>query len=154
MKRFVLRSKVKIRDVTEDYSVWAHWELNNESDIGQRHWRHSEFSGVAEPVWPEGAPSPWILDSSTPSLRDMRAPGMGSRSLVRTGDRREFCSPRLITTPLIISLQAQQAADHDEVDWKAYVSHRITQGVPEGFDDIGPSSALPMESNLDFMGGR
>lgn len=35
----------------------------------------------------------------------------------------------------------------------SYKLHRIRLGVPEGPEDIWPGAALPMESNIDYMGG-
>ncbi|KAH8830799.1 Aminomethyltransferase folate-binding domain-containing protein [Flagelloscypha sp. PMI_526] len=104
LKRFVLRSKVKIRNMTDEYSVWAQWDSSKTEQPQVKEWR---------PL----------------SLRDMRAPAMGTRLLVRGGDR----PPQVIPDK--------------------YLHHRILQGVPEGFDDIPHLSALPMESNLDLMGG-
>jgi folate-binding Fe-S cluster repair protein YgfZ len=90
LKRFVLRSKVKIRNMTDEYSVWAQWDSSKTEQPQEKEWRFSESSRVAEPTWPNTTQSPWALDSRSLSLRDMRAPAMGTRLLVRGGDRREF----------------------------------------------------------------
>jgi folate-binding Fe-S cluster repair protein YgfZ len=83
LKRYVLRSKVKIRDVSEEYDVWAAWGSDNGDT--QRRWNWSR-SGVVEPdfaeEWPWGKPGM--------ALRDRRAEGMGRRMLVKKGDRRKF----------------------------------------------------------------
>ncbi len=88
LKRFVLRSKVKLEDVSDQYKVWASWnpELEQSQDA-LRQWTWAR-SGVAEPVWEEGDQWPW--GDEIRRLRDRRAMGMGQRSLIRTGDRREW----------------------------------------------------------------
>ena len=47
---------------------------------------------------------------------------------------------------------AQEASSHDIVSPEDYKLHRILHGIPEGATDIPPSSAFPMDSNLDMMG--
>ena len=88
LKRHVLRSKVKLRDVSEEYDVWAafgpsesfpEWET-------ERQWTFAR-SGVVEPVWSDASVLPWGWSRGL--LRDRRAVGMGERLLVRKGDRRK-----------------------------------------------------------------
>lgn len=87
LKRYVLRSKVKLQDVTEEYDVWAAWGSEAEKSWEtERQWDFA-LSGVIEPVWRKDEEWPW---GSTPGiLRDRRAVGMGHRLLVRKGDRRK-----------------------------------------------------------------
>ena len=82
LKRFVLRSKVRIRDVTEEWDVWAAW---GSPQTEQRSWNWAE-SGAVEPVWHDADPWPWGTEHGV--IRDRRAPGMGHRLLVRKGDKR------------------------------------------------------------------
>ncbi|KAK1224415.1 ccr4 associated factor [Marasmius sp. AFHP31] len=135
LKRFVLRSKVKIRDVSSEFDVWAAWHSENvETDL-KKEWRFAE-SGAVEPAWPDSHTAdhwPWGLGDRI--LVDRRAPGMGSRYLVRKGDKPHITS------------------SFDEVPSDMYTLHRILRGVPEGIHDITPATAFPMESNLDVMGG-
>ncbi|KAI9067627.1 Aminomethyltransferase folate-binding domain-containing protein [Trametes sanguinea] len=133
LKRYILRSKVKLRDVTEEYDVWAAWGSEREKNWEtERHWDFAR-SGVIEPVWDKDGEWPW---GSTPGvLRDRRAVGMGHRLLVRKGDR------------------PQEASTHDVASSDDYLLHRILLGVPEGVDDIPPMQAFPMDSNMDIMGG-
>lgn len=85
LKRYVLRAKVKLRDVSEEYSVWAAWGSENEQVWEtERQWDYSR-SGAVEPVWIEEAP--W--GTNTGPLRDRRGVGMGSRVIARKGDRRK-----------------------------------------------------------------
>ncbi|KAI0771921.1 Aminomethyltransferase folate-binding domain-containing protein [Trametes elegans] len=133
LRRYVLRSKVKLRDVTDEYDVWAAWGTEKEAAWEtERQWAFT-LSGVIEPVWePEGE---WPWGSEPRVVRDRRAVGMGHRLLVPKGDR------------------PQEAATHDVASHDDYYLHRALLGVPEGVDDIVPMGAFPMESNLDIMGG-
>jgi transferase CAF17, mitochondrial len=84
IKRFVLRSKVRVRDVTSEYDVWAMWGLNTPE---RRHWSWAR-SGVGEPVWDtENNVWPWG-ETGTGLMRDRRAIGMGVRRLIHKGVRR------------------------------------------------------------------
>lgn len=130
LQRHVLRSKVKVRDVSEEYGVWAAWGSESLPEI-PRSWRQSR-SGVIEPTW-EGIKWPWGTQNET--LIDWRTPGMGQRLLVRKGDR------------------PAEATSHDVGSENDYLLHRIALGVPEGSTDIIPMNAFPMESNIDIMGG-
>ena len=80
LKRFVLRAKVRIRDVTPEWDVWAAW--GEHSQPQQRSW-HWAASGAIEPVWRD---SPWGTEHGV--ILDRRALGMGRRLLVRKGDTR------------------------------------------------------------------
>ncbi|KAM6495944.1 Aminomethyltransferase folate-binding domain containing protein [Amanita muscaria] len=135
LKKYVLRSKVRIRDVTEQYDVWASWgsPLDCPRDTFAREWRWAP-SGAVEPVWNTAdTESPWGSDDY--SLLDRRAVGLGTRFLVKRGDR------------------PQRATTHDIRTSDDYALHRISLGVPEGQVDIPPMQAFPIESNMDIMGG-
>lgn len=133
LKRYVLRSKVKISDVSDQYDVWAAWGSDIEKSWeNERHWTVAR-SGAAEPVWDADANWPWGTDSL--KIRDRRGVGLGYRLLVRRGDR------------------PQEFSTHDTQSSEAYTLHRFLHGVPEGVTDIVPTQAFPMDSNLDIMGG-
>ncbi|GLB33738.1 putative aminomethyltransferase folate-binding domain-containing protein [Lyophyllum shimeji] len=129
LKRYVLRSKVKIRDVSEQYSVWAAW--GNSTPEPPREWSWAR-SGVVEPRWKADE---WPWGRKEESILDRRAVGMGRRFLVQQG-----------TLP-------QETSDHELAASDAYTLHRILHGVPEGQVDIPAMQAFPMESNMDIMGG-
>ncbi|KAH9894325.1 Aminomethyltransferase folate-binding domain-containing protein [Cubamyces lactineus] len=133
LKRYVLRSKVKLQDVTEEYDVWSAWGSEKEKAWEtERQWVFAR-SGVIEPVWDKDGEWPW---GSTPGvMRDRRAVGMGHRLLVRKGDR------------------PQESSTHDVASADEYHLHRVLHGVPEGSDDIPPMQAFPIDSNMDIMGG-
>lgn len=131
LKRYVLRSKVRIQDVSEEWDVWAAWGSDSEGAQEIREWNWAR-SGAVEPVWRTNE-WPWGTEDGT--ILDRRAPGMGKRMLVRKGE-----------TPA-------DASTHDLAGKDAYLLHRIMHGVPEGSVDIQPMHAFPIESNLDVMGG-
>jgi folate-binding protein YgfZ len=64
---------------------------------------------------------------------DTRAPGMGRRLILPSGKKPEV--------------------NVDESTEDAYRIRRYLKGVPEGQDELIRESALPQESNIDFMGG-
>ncbi len=82
LKRHVLRSRVRLRDASDEYDIWAAWGYDGKVGNARR-WMRAQ-SGAIEPVWDS---SPWGLVGE--ALVDRRAEGMGTRRLVRTGDRRE-----------------------------------------------------------------
>lgn len=132
LKRYVLRSKVKLRDVSEEYDVWAAWGSEKEKtwDV-KRKWDLTR-NDFMTPEWDENAAWPW---GTTPGvIQDRRAPGMGHRLLVRKGNR------------------PQEVSTHDVASAEDYQLHRTLRSVPEGVLDIRPMKAFPMESNLDIMG--
>ena len=87
LKRFRLRSKVKIVDVSDQYDVWASWgSEQSRSWETERQWGFAR-SGVAEPQW-DPSESPW--GSEPFKLQDRRGAGLGHRMLVRKGDRRLY----------------------------------------------------------------
>ncbi|KAJ7667956.1 Aminomethyltransferase folate-binding domain-containing protein [Mycena polygramma] len=133
IKRYILRSRVKVRDVSDEYDVWGVWGSPGEEGPTEKHWKWAENSGVAEPVWNSADEWPW--GSKNELLYDRRAPGMGKRLLVRKGDL------------------PPEGSSHETASSDAYTLHRILHGVPEGLTDIPAMHAFPMESNLDFMGG-
>ncbi|KAK7682557.1 hypothetical protein QCA50_014357 [Cerrena zonata] len=132
LKRFVLRSKVKISDVSDQYDVWASWGSDPENTWEtERQWAFAR-SGVIEPQWDTVSESPWGAEPFR--LRDRRGVGLGHRMLVRKGDK------------------PQESTSHDIISSEDYILHRILHGIPEGSTDITPTQAFPMDSNLDIMG--
>ncbi|KAF9484020.1 Aminomethyltransferase folate-binding domain-containing protein [Pholiota conissans] len=132
-KRHVLRSKVKIRDATDEFDVWAVWgSENNRNWETERQWLRAQ-SGAIEPDWSQCEEWPWGTQENV--IQDRRAVGMGRRLLVKKGDK------------------PQEASTHDIMPTEEYLLHRILNGVPEGTTEIQPMQAFPMNSNLDVMGG-
>jgi folate-binding Fe-S cluster repair protein YgfZ len=152
LKRYVLRSKVRIRDVSEEYDVWAAW---GDSEPARwetpRRWNWAG-SGAVEPKW-DLTEWPWGTKDET--ILDKRAMGMGRRLLVRKGDRRKcYIFVILSADRQLCSLAAQEVSDHEVASPEAYTLHRILRGVPEGQTDMPAMLTFPMDANLDVMGGR
>jgi transferase CAF17, mitochondrial len=91
LKRYILRSKVRIRDASQEFSVWAAWDphLQHDSMVGNDH-QHREWtitsSHCATPVWP---PDAQLQRGGPLRIEDRRAIGMGSRFLVPKDHNRE-----------------------------------------------------------------
>ena len=119
LKRFILRSKVKLADATSSFTTFAAWSR------------------------PQSA-QPSIIDASSshPSrFADPRASILGTRLLLSTVDGVDAAAAKA---------QLSAAAQVTEVD---YHQHRILHGIPEGPEDLAIGSALPLESNVDYMHG-
>lgn len=85
-------------------------------------------------LWGEGTgPEGNSLKEGTLGFVDTRAPGMGTR-LILPGDK----APE---------------ADVERCDESVYRVRRYLMGVAEGQDELVRESALPQESNTDYMGG-
>ena len=133
LKQFVLRTKVKVRDISDEYDVWASWGSEREASWETpRNWRWAERSNIPEQVWEKGE-TPWGNEPLL--LRDRRGVGMGQRRLVSRG------------------IKPPEASTHDTVAEDDYAIHRIIRGIPEGSREIIPGVSFPMEANLDVMGG-
>ncbi|KAI7233002.1 Aminomethyltransferase folate-binding domain-containing protein [Hortaea werneckii] len=78
-----------------------------------------------------------VLENGLLGLVDGRAPGMGQRILLPPS-----------------SQQAPPAElDADEASLDAYTVRRYLRGVPEGQKEIPRDDSLPMNTNIDIMGG-
>lgn len=91
LKRHILRSKVKVRDVSEEVDVWAAWGSDVVSET-PKSWSWAR-SGVVEPTLES---SEWPWGTQNEALTDRRANGMGRRVLTRKGDKRELPSYRWV----------------------------------------------------------
>lgn len=105
LRRFKLRSKFQIKDVSSQWDVFQ--------------------------VWGKGALDMTALHTQPASFafKDIRTPDMGWRVVVPKGRALPWEN---VTTAL----------DTD------YTMHRISQGVPEGAQDIHMGSSLPLELSL------
>ena len=103
LKRHVLRSKVKIHDVTDEYDIWASWgSPKDKSWETTRKWEWATSgSGGVEPSWNHCKEWPWGTDENI--IYDRRAVGMGRRLLVRKGETRMQSFPfKLSDTFLVV----------------------------------------------------
>ncbi|KAI9759014.1 MAG: hypothetical protein M4579_002677 [Chaenotheca gracillima] len=127
LNRYRLRAKVSTRLVPEDErSVWSVWNDGN--------WTaHQAATLPGASVADGGAETSGILGCA-----DTRAPNMGRRIILPPGE-----------TP-----QANEEGEAvQEVGLHAYTIRRMLKGVPEGQSEIFREAALPLESNIDYMGG-
>jgi len=153
LKRHILRSKVKVRNVIEEYDIWAAWGSSEDKQWETRRQWNWARSGAIEPMWNVTHDWPWGTREGI--IHDRRAVGMGSRLLVKKGTHRTQSSTILpIPNPeyLLFANSAQAVATHDIVSSDEYILHRIMNGVCEGIHDIPPMQSFPMDSNLDIMG--
>ncbi|KAJ2471977.1 ccr4 associated factor [Coemansia sp. RSA 2322] len=98
--------------------------------------RDASLEYAAWAAWgPGGEDVAWAAAGADAGLADRRAPGMGVRLLVAGG--------RAPSLP---------AAFGERADADARL-RRILRGVGEGADDFVPGVAVPLECNVDLMGG-
>lgn len=115
IKKFVLRSKVALRDVSDQWDVWAAWAPQGTVDEdGVREWKWGAGGSAGLVGWEKeqtSLPTRDGEDALTVEVGgwDLRAPGMGWRGLVRRGDRREFVRHRRVGHPLLIETAAPPA---------------------------------------------
>ena len=112
LKRYKLRSKFVLREVDSD-------EL-------------SAYAIASGPDSSDDSPLKQSLASTHHQL-DPRAPGLGTRALLRPD------------SPLLSTLASTSLS--------SYARKRYVRGVAEGAGELVPGSALPMESNLDHCNG-
>ncbi|MCJ1275070.1 ccr4 associated factor [Puttea exsequens] len=92
-------------------------------------------------VWGRGSGSESADTHSSKSLsseedigcKDARAPGMGHR--------------------VVLPPDVWPQGPSDEFELRSYTLRRLMMGVAEGQGEISKESALPQESNIDYMGG-
>lgn len=120
IKRYVLRSKVKLKYATEEYDVWSVWGTPaNETQSATRWWKFGS-GGAAEPQW-EFQDEAWKevqrgLREGEVGCWDFRGgwgqEGMGRRLLVKKGERRESASLRYSDTRLESSRLTLRCLQH------------------------------------------
>ncbi|KAI8384666.1 uncharacterized protein BYT42DRAFT_563252 [Radiomyces spectabilis] len=127
LKRYVLRSKVKMRDVSEEYSVYNIW--------GQA--INSATTKAITDV-PTGMLVKTDKRLTDIGCMDPRVPGFGYRAVLKQEEDIKRVLP---------------AADYEELLSSEYTIRRILHGIAEGPLDLWPEQALPLEANFDFMNG-
>ncbi|EON70022.1 hypothetical protein W97_09288 [Coniosporium apollinis CBS 100218] len=146
LKRHKLRSKVNIKAVGEgEWGVWAAWDdtapsASSHSDLGTEEGRrHIDRSSSSD-----SAGSTNLTNTSTSLIHipDSRAPKFGHR-IVSTTTSSTSSSP-----PLPPPLQHLP-----QTTPPSYHLRRLLHGIPEGPSEIPPTSALPLEHNMDLMSG-
>ncbi|KAI8143600.1 hypothetical protein BJV82DRAFT_611043 [Fennellomyces sp. T-0311] len=127
LRRYILRSKVKLRDVSEEYGAWSVW-----GDLGQHH-------DETEDKVPAGSLVKKSKRLSDIGCTDPRVPGFGYRAIVPRNDD--------------IHTLLSAVGDFKELSSDEYTIRRILHGIPEGVADLWPEQSLPLESNFDYMNG-
>jgi folate-binding protein YgfZ len=117
LKRHKLRSKIHIRNVGEEWAVWASWQ----------------------PSTSDALPS---TTGATILLPDPRTPTLGTRILLSNS-----------TSTTLTPSSLESVAHLSEAPLESYTLHRYTNGIAEGPQEIIPQTALPLESNIDFLSG-
>jgi hypothetical protein len=162
-----LRSKLKIRDVTEEYDTWSILDSPAGAEWNpEKIWKFGS-GGAAEITWNmKGEESLARLGTGDGEIGSWDLRGgwgegsMGKRFLVRKGDKREHTLCRrsgtagyFVLKPTLLLLTASSSSDHDMADANAYLLRRMLNGVPEGHQEMIPNVSLPLESCMDVMGG-
>ncbi|CAB5200995.1 uncharacterized protein OCT59_022770 [Rhizophagus irregularis] len=129
MKKYLLRSKVNITDVSSLYQIWNVWG----NEINNLWWRHQ----VPNPSATKLHTGTLVLKENIAEIgcRDKRYPNMGLRLVLPVDTKPTL--PNSFT----------------ELPSKEYIIRRILHGVPEGIHDFPQGEALPLQSNFDYMGG-
>lgn len=139
LKKYKIRARVRIRVVEDgEWEVWSAWRGDDGMTTDSRH-SSSSPPAAAKKVAEEEADA----DLSTEiGCVDRRAPGMGHRVILPASKAKDTdkASHRLRTAG-------------EKVSVESYEVHRILLGVAEGQAEIVRETALPLESNMDYMGG-
>lgn len=97
-------------------------------------------------VWASWQQSATTTTTSTTEtsivLPDPRLSSLGTRILFSNS-----------TSTTLTPSSLESAADLVEVPLESYTLHRYTNGIPEGPLEILPQTALPLESNIDYLTG-
>jgi len=130
LKKYKLRSKITIKDVSSEYNIWNIWG----DDISNLWWRRL----IPNPTANKITASELVLKEGIDEIgcRDRRYPGMGLR-LVLPSEKKKPPLPSHFT----------------QLPPEEYTIRRIFHGVPEGIIDFPPGEALPLQSNFDYMDG-
>lgn len=134
VKRHKLRSKVELRLLGDgELDVWSVWNRDE---------RWTPQGGGSLPG--SKSSSNLTTQQNKPlSLIDSRAPGMGHR----------FLLPSSASASTPHHPQLQELEQIDETSESHYTIRRYLQGIPEGQAEIPYDAVLPMNSNVDVMGG-
>jgi folate-binding protein YgfZ len=134
IRRYKLRSKFDVRLVpVDELAVWSIWQ--DDKGVGSKEGMSAGDAWTAHSI-ASSAPPPTRADSQAPSqisCADTRAPGMGRRLILPSG--------------------TQPPEDSEESTEVAYRVRRYMKGVAEGQGELLRETALPQESNIDYMGG-
>jgi len=145
IKKYKLRAKLTARLVDEaEWSVWSVWDAKE---------KWTPHFSLPLPASASSFTHSHAHDAPTPiGCIDPRAPGLGRR-LVLPSSQTPLSAPH----PSHPSLPSPSSTPDDALPeittLASYTLRRILHGVPEGQSEIHHATALPLECNLDYMGG-
>ncbi|KAJ3222117.1 ccr4 associated factor [Clydaea vesicula] len=134
LKKFILRNKIELNNISNEKDVYQIWGPNFTSlysgtliDKNLDLLNKNEKFPVGCLIWDK---------FSNIGMRDPRHLDMGLRVILPKGD-----IPNL-------------PSDFKQVNRDEYKLRRILYGIPEGVDDLFVNNSLPLESNFDYMHGE
>ncbi|KAJ3410217.1 Iron-sulfur clusters incorporation protein, partial [Chytridiales sp. JEL 0842] len=127
LKRYTLRSKVKLSNVSDQFVTYQAWGPSAAST-----WTNYQKPDVFRNVPVGGLLSKERFTDI--GCKDPRHKDLGFR-FVRLRD------------------EAVNLPNFSKVDSEDYTLRRLLYGIPEGMDDFFTNTSLPLESNLDMMSG-
>jgi transferase CAF17, mitochondrial len=124
LKRYRLREKIELDDVSEDWHVWTRFGAEN--------------TITNELRWPV----------------DPRLPLLGYRTLLpSTSSTSSTTTPSSSSEPIVDNTSNSTTnLPSNIVPWEAYRRYRISLGVPEGDVEIPSGEAIALEYNIDQGG--
>lgn len=124
LKRYRLREKIELDDISDDWQVWTRFGEEPETKSSQH---LSQNENLKVPSWPA----------------DPRLPSLGFRTLLPT--------PSLTNST---ASPPEEVLHNVEkiVPWEMYRQYRISLGIAEGDREIPSGEAIPLEYNIDQGG--
>ncbi|KAJ3122318.1 ccr4 associated factor [Nowakowskiella sp. JEL0407] len=127
-KRYILRNKVHLSNVSDQYQTYQCWGPTT----------HGLWGSYVEPTAASKLPPGGLVAKERfcdVGTKDPRNSDMGLRILLPSN-----------TTPKL-------PGNFRYVDYSDYTLRRLLLGVPEGVHDFFHNASLPLESNMDIMQG-
>ena len=125
LKRYRLRQKIEIDEVSEEHEVWSRF---NPEKIIRNETTHPELPSASA-----GNNSTAAANDEISWPRDPRLSALGYRAILPSGS----AAPKTVKS----------------VPWEAYRRWRISQGVAEGDSEIPTGDAIALEYNIDGLHG-
>lgn len=135
LKLYRLTAKVNIELLDwQQYSSWQVWD--------DSHYQEEHKQDLALDITNSNILKPYLPDLV--GANDTRCPGLGLRLVLAN-----------TKSPLDVLSDVFTKSNNGFIltDSDAYKIKRYLNGIPEGVSELIPEKALPLESNMDFMGG-
>ena len=155
VRKYKLRAKVTARVLeVGELDVWSAW------DEREKWTAHSSPSLSSINASANSSPNATTNDNgdngtATAAITcpDPRAPGLGHRLLLPSSQTPLSVSTSHFPSQSQQHIPHERSHDHQIHPLKSYTLRRHLFGVPEGQSEIPYSTALPAESNIDYMSG-